>query len=356
MNAHVIHISSGTVYIVRSTSDLPFRFFKKHSDEIQDRQEKIIAQMPVGANSESERREYVNFLLSSLEACSNQSSVNELLVREIERTDCLEPAPSLYRRLSMKVLLALDERRMRGDSGKKDKEDASKIERPRSVAELSDCPCQNKQQRIFNPIQCFVRAAQEQVGAENVAVLMRGDIFALSFSRKHPFPWEHIVSLESGIYVDDRVLKNSPQDALLNKIMNSFAQHANNWGSLLSLKSWFMLIPSGGDKMLKIPFDIGPSDVVGFGSLFGNIVTTTGHLYGNEEALGGLAASMARLGMGRNYHVARTVNLYKHTVALAKAWSEIRQPHPDILKGWEKLASPAYSYLLLMLANSLKGG
>lgn len=335
---------------------MPFQFFKKHSDEIQDKQQRIIAKMPLGANSETDRKEYANFLLNSLESCPTQSQTKQLLIKEIERTNCSKPAPSLYRRLSMKTLLALDERRMLEDPGTTDKKEQPKDENSQSAPKLSDCPCQNTEHKGFNPIACFMRAAQEQVGAEKVAILMRGDIFTLSFSREQPFPWDQLVSLESSIYVDDNVLKNTAPDALLDKVMIGFQHHTKNWGSLLWLGSWFMYMPGGKDTVLKIPFDIGPSDVVGFNDLFGNIVTTTGHLHGSDEALGHLAASMAKLGMGQNYHVTRTVNLYKHTVALTREWSTVKQPHPDILKGWEKLTSPAYSYLLLMLANSLKGG
>jgi hypothetical protein len=349
--------------------------------EVRRAQDAIIANMPRGANNQLERSDYADFLVQNLEQCHIQDRVKQSLIQEIKRIDLSKPSPSLYRRLSWKTLLALDEQMMHenrkasASSHPTDdhisKNDSESIEyKPNYVV---NCLCaEKKQQKLFNPIECFVRAAQEQFGTDNVAVLIRGDIFALSFQKRTQFPWDMVISLEASFLVDSSLLSshalhemdlNIDYDKsgtkLVDDVMKRFREHAKNWGSF-----WFMPmpiwryelhLPSHG-KIVKIPCDIGPSDIICFDELYGNLVTTTGHLYGSEEALARLAASMARRGMGRDYHVARTVNLYKHTVALAKAWSETRKPHPDILTAWEKPTSPAYSYLLLMLANGLKGG
>lgn len=141
-------------------------------------------------------------------------------------------------RLSMKTLLALDERRMLEDSRTTDKKEQPKDENSQSAARLSDCPCQNTENRGFNPIACFLRAAQEQVGAEKVAILVKGDVFTLSFSRKQPFPWDQLVSLESSIYVDDNVLKNTTPDALLDKSHDWLSTPCEKLGK--SSMAWFL--------------------------------------------------------------------------------------------------------------------
>jgi hypothetical protein len=283
--------------------------------------------------------------------------------------------------LSWKVLLALDEQIMyeNRDAVASARPVDDQVSKNNSKAKESsptyvvNCLCdEKKEQKFFNPIACFVRAAQEQFGTDNVAVLVQGDIFALSFHRWAQFPWDMVVSLESSILVNSSLLSShalhemdlsrdydKSGTKLVDNIMKRFREHAKNWGSFwfMPMPIWYydLHLPSGG-KIVNIPCDIGPSDVICFDELYGNLVTTTGHLYGSEKAVYSLACSMEKLGMGLDYHTTRTFNMALHTQDLAMAWRRVNCPHPDILDGWKKHVSSEYSSLLHKMSRSLFGG
>jgi hypothetical protein len=191
----------------------------------EEMQDKIICSMPKGAANPSERSAYADFLVRSLGMCTIQERVKKSITKEIREIDCSKPAPSLYRRLSWKVIMALDEQVELHQNARAREPVHSADERVPKRGMISqesrasfyvECSCNNKKdQKFFDPIACFVRAAQEQFGTDNVAMLIRGDIFALSFSKWSRFPWDIVVSLESSILVNSKVLSSRARATLL---------------------------------------------------------------------------------------------------------------------------------------------